>query len=144
MSELCFRVYGIARPQGSKRLLQKRGRNPGRARMVEASTGLRPWRSTVARAALQQVQAKKWRLRTGPVAVRLEFTKRLPQKPKYQHPADVPDIDKLTRAVLDALTGVVYKDDALVVTLSATKRYGVPGVFVTVQDDVGTVRDSDA
>lgn len=40
------------------------------------------------------------------------------------HPGK-PDIDKLCRAVLDALTGILYHDDAQVVSLNASKRYGV-------------------
>lgn len=35
-----------------------------------------------------------------------------------------PDIDKLLRAVLDALTGVAYEDDSQVVSVIATKSYG--------------------
>lgn len=35
-----------------------------------------------------------------------------------------PDIDKLLRAVLDALTGVAYEDDSQVDTVIATKSYG--------------------
>jgi crossover junction endodeoxyribonuclease RusA len=38
-----------------------------------------------------------------------------------------PDLDKLTRAVFDALTGVVFHDDAQVVDLVATKRYACAG-----------------
>jgi Holliday junction resolvase RusA-like endonuclease len=34
-------------------------------------------------------------------------------------------VDKLCRAVLDALTGILYHDDAQVVSLNASKRYGV-------------------
>jgi Holliday junction resolvase RusA-like endonuclease len=44
-----------------------------------------------------------------------------------------PDLDKLTRAVLDALTGIVWTDDAQVVAVAATKRRSAtPGVTVTV------------
>ena len=35
-----------------------------------------------------------------------------------------PDLDKLTRAVLDALTGVLYNDDRQVVKIEAFKQYG--------------------
>ena len=35
-----------------------------------------------------------------------------------------PDVDKLARALLDALTGVVYHDDGQVVDLHVTKIYG--------------------
>jgi Holliday junction resolvase RusA-like endonuclease len=34
-----------------------------------------------------------------------------------------PDLDNVVKAVLDALNGVVYLDDAQVVNLVATKRY---------------------
>ncbi len=49
----------------------------------------------------------------------------------------VGDIDKLARAVLDALTGVAYKDDSQVTCLSASKFYLEPvnateGVRITI------------
>ena len=34
-----------------------------------------------------------------------------------------PDLDKCLRAILDALTGVSYRDDSQVVAISATKQY---------------------
>jgi len=46
------------------------------------------------------------------------------------------DLDKLVRAVLDALTGIVWKDDAQVVALKATKVQGVtPGVEVEATEE---------
>ena len=39
----------------------------------------------------------------------------------------VGDIDKLTRAVLDGLTGIAYADDSQVTDLKARKRYTLPG-----------------
>lgn len=41
-------------------------------------------------------------------------------------PIKYPDVDKLLRAVLDALTGIVYKDDAMVTLAIAEKHYAVP------------------
>jgi len=38
-------------------------------------------------------------------------------------PATRPDIDKLSRAVLDALTGIVFSDDAQVADLQAHKFF---------------------
>jgi crossover junction endodeoxyribonuclease RusA len=38
-------------------------------------------------------------------------------------PTVAPDVDKLVRAVLDALTGVLYHDDAQVIQLHAFKAY---------------------
>lgn len=43
-----------------------------------------------------------------------------------------PDLDKLGRSTLDALTGVVWHDDSQIVGLSMDKRYAVP---LSEQDD---------
>jgi crossover junction endodeoxyribonuclease RusA len=71
----------------------------------------------------------------GPVMVAMTFT--LPRPPsvpekKRPYPCVAPDLDKLARAVGDALTGVVYVDDSLIVNLHLYKRYGTPGVVVTI------------
>lgn len=52
--------------------------------------------------------------------------------PKRPYPTVRPDVDKLTRALLDALTGIAYKDDAQVVSLRVEKVYG-PQSQTTVQ-----------
>ena len=69
---------------------------------------------------------------TGPVEVLLHFELARPKSARRLLPSTKPDLDKLARAVLDALTGVVFKDDAQVVDLRVTKRYGTPGVHVIV------------
>jgi Holliday junction resolvase RusA-like endonuclease len=38
-------------------------------------------------------------------------------------PIGKPDVDKLCRSVMDALTGIAYKDDAQVTSLTAVKIY---------------------
>jgi len=43
-----------------------------------------------------------------------------------------PDIDNIAKAALDAMNGVVFKDDALVHTLEVRKRYGQPLLIATV------------
>lgn len=48
-------------------------------------------------------------------------------------PTKKPDIDNIIKAYLDAINGIVYKDDTQVVRLSAKKVYSlVPGVDVCV------------
>jgi Holliday junction resolvase RusA-like endonuclease len=53
------------------------------------------------------------------------------------YPVVRPDADKLLRAVLDALTGRVWADDAQVVVATARKRYAAymdhPGVSIVVR-----------
>jgi len=49
-------------------------------------------------------------------------------------PTRKPDIDKLERAIFDALTGTVYHDDAQIVECSHRKRYGEkPGVHIKIK-----------
>jgi Holliday junction resolvase RusA-like endonuclease len=43
------------------------------------------------------------------------------------------DIDKIPRAVLDALTGIVYVDDKNAVGLVSSKVWGPEGVDVVVE-----------
>jgi Holliday junction resolvase RusA-like endonuclease len=42
-------------------------------------------------------------------------------------PRGKPDADKLARATLDSLTGIVFDDDARIVELVVLKRYAAPG-----------------
>jgi Holliday junction resolvase RusA-like endonuclease len=56
------------------------------------------------------------------VSVEYEFTP--PARGARGTPCVRPDIDKLSRALLDALTGVAYEDDGQVVALTARKSYG--------------------
>ena len=78
----------------------------------------------------------------GPLSVSLEFVlprpkgapKRMPRRRELA--AKRPDLDKLVRAILDALKGVVYRDDSQVVDLSASKRVAFderPGVHVRLE-----------
>ncbi|HZJ30733.1 MAG TPA: RusA family crossover junction endodeoxyribonuclease [Vicinamibacterales bacterium] len=42
-------------------------------------------------------------------------------------PRGKPDIDKLARSTLDALSGIVFDDDARVASLELRKVYAAPG-----------------
>jgi len=46
-----------------------------------------------------------------------------------------PDIDNIAKAALDAMNGIVFKDDALVSKLEVEKRYGQPLLIATVYFD---------
>lgn len=124
-----FFAAGIPRPQGSKR-------NLGRGRMAESSRHLKAWRNFITLQAKMEMRGQE--ILTGPVAVSLWF--RMPRpKSHYRHcdgqlvlrpgvanhHSCKPDVDKLARAVLDALTGVVYRDDSQVSRMTVLKLYGV-------------------
>ena len=138
---IVFTVNGIAAPQGSKNAIpikNKAGTIVG-TNMVESSKKVGPWRHRIAAAgevAMYRYGAKPFK---GAVRVHLRFVLPRPKAtPKVTPPAIKKngDIDKLARAVLDALTGPVLVDDCLVVELRAVKRIGEPGeeprVIITV------------
>lgn len=134
METLAFFVAGVPAPKGSTRAWVV----AGRAVVTEANPLTRPWAALVQDAALGQ--GRPVLARAVPVCVHLSFVLPRPASlpKKVAHHLKKPDLDKLTRAVLDALTGVVWTDDSQVVALSAVKRYpqdGEPtGVHVTVED----------
>ena len=120
-------ISGLPIAQGSKNAYQRNGRIV----LVESAKALKPWRETVAREA-----ARLGFSYTDHEAITLEllFVMPMPKKPIRRYPTTKPDIDKLARAILDALTGVCYKDDSQVVRLVAEKVYtfGEPGVYLTI------------
>lgn len=114
---LHFHVLGTPKPQGSKRHI-------GRGVMIESCKALRPWRDLVAWAAREAMQQQGWEKASGAVALTLGFAFRKPKSAKRNYPTVKPDIDKLERAVLDAMkTAGVYTDDAVVVEVSTIKYY---------------------
>lgn len=118
-------VHGRPAPQGSKSF-KGRGTS-GKGVMVEASKHVKPWRTDVKHAALAATP-DGFELLDGPLAVSMVFTFPRP-KGHYgtgrnagvvkasapPRPAGIPDLSKLARSTEDALTGVVWVDDARVV-----------------------------
>jgi Holliday junction resolvase RusA-like endonuclease len=124
---VAFFVEGIPQPQGSKRALPN-------GVMIEAVKGLRPWRKVVAAHALAARQGEAM----GACKVKLVFRFPRPKAAAKRRWMSVrPDIDKLARAVLDAITTAgVIQDDARVVWLACSKVYddeGHYGVAVEVE-----------
>lgn len=64
----------------------------------------------------------------GPVSVTVQFYLPRPKSlaRKVEHHLKKPDVDKLARCLLDALTGVLIPDDRCVVELHAAKTYSTP------------------
>ena len=129
---LMVRVHGIPAPQGSKR-------HVGNGRMIESSKEVGPWREAVKAAVLTATGRRPTTL-DGPVEIIMTFY--LP-RPKSHYgtgrnasrvrdsaptePTTKPDLDKLVRSTLDALTDVgVLRDDAQVVRIEAAKVYAWP------------------
>ena len=125
---ISFQVHGLPVPQGSTRSWVVNGKPV----ITSAAKGLSTWRRLVADVAQRYAPEEPWE---GPVGIELHFGIPKPKsapKRKRVWPDKRPDLDKLTRAVLDALTYVVYADDSQVVNIRATKDYGAPGVVVEI------------
>lgn len=140
---LRFDVVGMEpAPQGSKRPV---GRDrQGRALMVESCKRVKPWRQLVADAALAAVPRRP--LIASPCVLCAEFRF---LRPKGHHGASGqlkakaprhhtvrPDVSKLLRSTEDALTGVLLRDDSLIIAAPAIKRYCLPderpGALITL------------
>lgn len=149
---VAFEAFGRPVPQGSMRSLGK-----GRPSVHSNKALLLPWRQTIAVAAASGATAHGWDRTPGPVKVTARFffdrplghyTKKglRPGAPVVPFGRGVGDLDKLVRAVLDAIgdSGAVWLDDSQVVAVGATKRYvpeqpvpghllDRPGVLVRVE-----------
>lgn len=125
-----FTVRGLPVPQGSSRAFAV----GGKARIVSTSAPLSAWRNAIAVAASREMGTDP--LLDEPLSVTATFMLPRPASiPKKRvYPAVKPDLDKLARALMDALTGVVWRDDSRVVEMSIDKRYtDTPGVTVVVE-----------
>lgn len=134
---LSFTVIGKPEPAGSKRAFIRKGmRHPV---VVDANDKSAPWKQEVASRAYAEHGERP--LMTGPIAVSFKF-----YKPRLKghfgkgknagvltaeglanpYPATKPDALKLARGIEDALTGVVYRDDAQIVEEHLFKFWGEP------------------
>jgi len=139
---ITVRVPGRPRPQGSMKLF----RAPAGHEVAKYGDMVYEWRRKVTTYIRGQVgEREPW---TGPVRVSLLFELPRPQghygtgrnagmvkasAPPY--PAGTrDDIDKLTRAMLDAITdtGIIWLDDGQVVDLVARKRWGDSAATLSV------------
>ena len=126
MSEVNFVVYGKPISQGSKKAFVIRGTN--RACIVEDNKkDLRAWRKQVQVEAAQAMNGQM--LLDGPLHASILFYMMRPKSVSEKNrpwPDVRPDLSKITRAVEDALSGTVYRDDAQIVTMNMLKGYGDP------------------
>lgn len=159
MTSYGFRVYGIPAPQGSKipGVSSKTGKM-----FVREQSGktLITWREDVKNAALaargayddgspseadQNNEAiPPIPTLTGAISLRVQFYMPRPASVTVKRrplPIVAPDLDKLVRGVGDALKAAgVYKDDAQICAIHATKVYGTdeaqasPGAWIVISE----------
>lgn len=142
MDEINFFIQGIPKPGGSKRGFV----HPHTKRVIitEDCKKNASWRESCKVFASQAFNADPL---TGPLAVEFHFVFPRPKghygsgknanvvkasAPLY--PAVKPDTTKLIRSTEDALTGLLWKDDAQIVSQNASKSYGTrPGATLRVR-----------
>ena len=93
----------------------------------QSGAGLAGWRETIGWRAREAFGAERpWE---GPVYLEVLFRLRRPKSvppSERELPIVPPDVDKLLRAVADALQGIAYVEDKQVCTAHARKRYARP------------------
>ena len=140
--ELCEHIKVTSQPAtaGSKRAFHSK--KTGKTWITDDCKRGKEWRATVRAAAEQQRITRQ--LYDGPLLLYVEFWLRRPKNhyrtgkfsemlkvgaPKW--PTKKPDTTKLLRAIEDALTGVLWVDDAQIGTQLVTKSYApLPGALV--------------
>jgi Holliday junction resolvase RusA-like endonuclease len=137
---LAFTVYGVAEPKGSIRVLPRHGRGfPVTLRTVQEllssvvatsdNPDVKAWQRAIAKeawCAQQDLPPIQRGVLQGAVALTVAFYLPRPSglAKGYLGPhVKKPDLDKLIRAVKDALTSVAWADDSQVSNVSALKAY---------------------
>lgn len=123
-------IYGVPAPGGSKTL----ARGPsGRAWVRDSSRRSAPWRDEIRRTVGPLMEGCE--IMDGPLGLSVRFYLVRPKghygrrglrpgAPPY--PIVRPDTTKLLRPLEDALTGLVWRDDAQVALQVASRHYGEP------------------
>ena len=134
-----FTVFGYEpRPQGSKKYVGSRRTAAGNniPLIIEASPGLPVWRKAVSDAVVQAMH-DSGDMSKFEGAVKVEAVFYVTRRPtvKREYPTVPPDVDKLSRSLLDSCKPV-WGDDSQVVRLEVSKKYATKeaGVAVTISN----------
>lgn len=128
VDHIYFTVLGKAQPQGSIKSFMI----GGKPRLTSDNTKMKPYRQQVgwsalgarAEAGYSGLFADK-HVAVG-VDIKFYFAKPPSISKKRIHVVVKPDIDKICRSSIDAMTGILYADDSQIISLTATKEYGIP------------------
>jgi crossover junction endodeoxyribonuclease RusA len=124
---LRFVVIGVPQQKGSMRAFVPKGWT--RPILTSTNAKAKPWQQQVAHAAGEAIrQMPTFRPFEGAVRLQAIFYMPRPKSIKNRMPDHLkaPDIDKLLRSAIDALSKIVFRDDALIVEVAARKQYARP------------------
>jgi crossover junction endodeoxyribonuclease RusA len=130
---ITFQVFGTPQPQGSARAFMPKG---AKFPVVTSDNPkLKPWRQEVAQVAQLEMNENNLEVigKKHPTRIEAEFYFAPPKSGRnLVHKMTRPDVDKLSRALLDALTGIVYEDDGQVSQCEVRKFFGAPARVVVM------------
>jgi crossover junction endodeoxyribonuclease RusA len=138
--KISFTVIGTPQPQGSSRAFIPKGWT--RAVITSSNAKLKPWRQEMAGTALatrERLGVPLIEKEPVIVAAIFYFDKPKSAKKSLRDKVTKPDCDKLLRALFDALTGTIFKDDSQVVSCHVRKEFGSPNrveVSVAIRERV--------
>ena len=126
-------VKGIPAPKGSVSSFVVKGKNGKYRSVVTHSTKSKKWEAEIRKQLPDDISILE-----EAISMELVFYLPRPKSAKRDLPYVIPDLDKLIRCVLDALTGYYYKDDSRITTLTAKKVYAddcEPGIWIKIKKD---------
>jgi Holliday junction resolvase RusA-like endonuclease len=137
-----FFVAGEPVPQGSSRAFVVKGR----AVITHANKGTDGWRQRIATEAQKAAAEHGWTWEDDKdvgyeIIGTFRFTKPKSAPKKRKLNTRKPDLDKLVRALNDAITGILIPDDSQIVRINIGKEYAEegqgPGIWVKIQKRMG-------
>lgn len=139
LSASCF-VPGVPIPKGSTKAFPFKRKNGKLGVAVTAANDkLKPWQNAIAEIAKNKLS---WNGEVWPGAVSMTALFYLPRPKSLKQSVlfhlKKPDLDKLARAVGDALVGIAYVDDSQIIAWHKSKTYAI-GECVGVQIQVERV-----
>lgn len=127
-----FAVPGTPQPKGSMRAIPMKAADGSlKVGMKNDNPKTKEWQDLVSWSAKSAMGSKT--IQVGPIMISVTFS--CPRPPSHLTKYGVlrqgielemtykPDLDKLVRCVLDALTGICYEDDCQVTTVVASKFF---------------------
>lgn len=137
-TSLSFTVHGTPKPKGSARgfIAMKAGK--ARAIVTSDNKNLKAWETAVRFVAQEHAGTVFF---TEAVSLYVAFFFQRPKsvsERKRPFLTTKPDLSKLIRGLEDALTGVLWKDDSQVVSITSSKAYASAGqtshAYITITE----------
>lgn len=98
----------------------------GRARFARNGHAYTPRPTRDFERDISQMARSQWgskALLDEPLTVKFEFSIKKPKTVSRQFPTVKPDLSNLIKSIEDALNGIVWRDDSLIISIEAFKHY---------------------